>query len=205
MRAARLVASLGEEMRQARRASGLSQRAVGASAGLSPSQVSRIERGGVPGVSLRHLARIAGVLGLELSARTFPGGAPIRDAAHAALLARLRDRLHPSLVWRTEVPVGASGDQRAWDATIRGHDFLVAVEAETRPRDLQALLRRINLKSRDSAVDAVLLVLTDSRANRELVLAFGEELRSSFPVPARAALLALAGGEDPGGNSVVRL
>jgi hypothetical protein len=79
------------------------------------------------------------------------------------------------------------------------------VEAETRPRDLQALVRRINLKSRDSAIDAVLLVLTDSRANRELVLAFGEELRSGFPVPARVALRALAGGEAPGGNSVVRL
>lgn len=102
-------------------------------------------------------------------------------------------------------PVDPSGDQRAWDATIRGRDFLLAVEAETRPRDLQALVRRINLKSRDSAIDAVLLVLTDSRANRELALAFGEELRSGFPVPARVALRALAGGEAPGGNSVVRL
>jgi hypothetical protein len=103
------------------------------------------------------------------------------------------------------VPVGASGDQRAWDATIRGRGFLLAVEAETRPRDLQALMRRINLKARDSGADAVVLLLTDSRANRELAQAFGQDLRTGFPVPARAALHALASGEAPDGSSVIRL
>jgi len=205
IRATRLVATLGDEIRHARRAVGLSQASVGAAAGLSSSRISRIERGDVPTVSLRHLVRIASIVGLDLSARTYPVGTPIRDAAHASLLVRLRARLHPNLMWRTEVPIGTTGDLRAWDATIRGRDFVLAVEAETRPRDLQALERRINLKRRDSRVDSVLLLLTDSRANADLVRDFGDVLASNFPVSARRALLALADGEDPGGSSVIRL
>lgn len=205
IQATRLVRLLGDDIRQARRAIGLSQEVLGAAVGLSPSRVSRIERGDVPNVSLRHLVRMASVVGLDLSARVFPGGPPMRDAAHASLLGRLRARLHPSLAWRVEVPIGTTGDRRAWDATIRGRDFVVAVEAETRPRDIQALERRINLKRRDSAVDAVVLLLTESRANVDLMREFGEILASNYPVSARRALRALANGEDPSGSSVIRL
>ena len=59
---------------------------------MSAAQVSRIERGLLAHVALEDLARIAAVLGLDLSARLYPLGDPIRDVAQQALLERLRSR-----------------------------------------------------------------------------------------------------------------
>ena len=66
-------------------------------------------------------------------------------------------------------PLPFAGDLRAWDALIRGSGWRCGVEAETRPRDLQALERRLALKLRDGAVDMLVLLLLDSRYNRALV------------------------------------
>lgn len=160
----------GEEFKRARTAAGLSQDDVSAAAGLSRVQYGRIERGLAPEVSIQRVATIASVLGLEASLRFFRSGDPVRDAAHAALLERLHGRCHRSLVWRTEVPFPAPGDQRAWDALVRGVDpvsgdpWRVGVEAETRPNDLQALDRRLARKERVGGVDWMVLLLLASRA-----------------------------------------
>ena len=199
------VAAVGEEIRRARLEHGLSQAAVGAAAGVSRSQVSRIERGGVLNVSVRVLARLAAAVGLDLSVRAYPGGEPIRDAPHVALLRRLRAAVGNGWAWRAEVPVGPEGDQRAWDAVLARREVRVAVEAETRVRDFQALVRRVALKQRDSGVASVLLLLTDTRWNRRIVREFAIEWREAFPVDRRRALASLSAGEDPGGNAIVLL
>ncbi|HLY12808.1 MAG TPA: helix-turn-helix transcriptional regulator, partial [Candidatus Limnocylindrales bacterium] len=67
-----LVAELGRELRQARVEHGLSQSFVGHAVGLSDTEVGRIERGLIRTVSIVQLARLLGVVGLELSAR-LPG------------------------------------------------------------------------------------------------------------------------------------
>jgi transcriptional regulator with XRE-family HTH domain len=110
LKARSIIADLGTELRHTRIDHGLSQAAVGRAVRLSPSQVSRIERGDVPLVSLSNLARLLAVVGLELSARAFPAGPPIRDAAHRALLERFRARVSPTIAWRFEVPLGRIGD-----------------------------------------------------------------------------------------------
>jgi transcriptional regulator with XRE-family HTH domain len=144
---ARLMATdLAGELRRAREQHGLSQAAVGRAVGLSPSQVSRIERAQTRFLSVRQVARLLTVVGLELSARACPAGPPLRDAAHRALLERFRGRVAPTIAWRFEMPVGRPGDQRAWDAVMLIGPTEVAVEAETRLRDVQALQRRIALK-----------------------------------------------------------
>jgi hypothetical protein len=97
------------------------------------------------------------------------------------------------------------GDLRAWDAMIRGTGWVEGVEAESRPRDLQAVRRRIALKERDSGVGAVILLLADTRHNRELVRAHDEALGADFPIPGKAALELLRAGRNPGGSSVVLL
>src|SRR4051812_37044621 len=51
-RAARLLSELGEEIRVARQAGGLSQAWAGRAAGISQARVSRIEHGAVPTVNL---------------------------------------------------------------------------------------------------------------------------------------------------------
>ena len=73
--------------------------------------------------------------------------------------------------------------------------------AETRPRDMQALDRRLALKLRDGGFQDVLLVLLDSAANRRLVRSGA--LPSRFVIDGRSALARLAEGRDPGGSAVI--
>ena len=195
----------GRELRDARIGLGLSLVEVGRAARLSEGQVSRIERGLVVRVSLEDLARLHVVVGLELSIRSFPGGPPIRDAAHIQLLSEFRSRLHRSLAWAVEVPLPTRGDPRAWDGLVRGPDFRYGVEAETAPRDAQALVRRILAKERDGEVDGVILLLRATLQTRRFLTEAGTWLASSFPVVGSRALELLAAGVAPGGNAVVVL
>ena len=137
--------------------------------------------------------------------RLYPGGDPIRDAAQFGLLSRLRGRIHPDLRWRTEVPLPLPGDRRAWDAVIAGPGFVVGVEAETRLRDIQAVARRTNLKQRDGALDRVLLLVADTRANRHALRQASDVLSTGFPVAQRDALRALNAGRAPAGNALIVL
>jgi transcriptional regulator with XRE-family HTH domain len=201
-----IIRDLGAEVRLGRQDHGLSQATVARAARTSRSQVGRVERGEAPRVPLVELARLLAVVGLELSARAYPAGPPIRDAAHGKLLDRLRAGSAASVAWRFEVPIGLPGDHRAWDAVILIGRTRVAVEAETRPRDIQALQRRIALKRRDSPdISATLLLLADTRHNRNVVREHGNGLRTDLPLPGRVILGALADGRDPGGSGIVLL
>lgn len=195
-----------------RRNASLSQEEVSSAASMSRAQYGRIERARSPEVSLVTVARIGAVLGLDTSLRFYPHADPIRDAAHAALLERLHARCHPSLDWRTEVPFPRTGDLRAWDAVIGGfrmpHDRAYrrcAVEAETRPVDVQALDRKLALKERDGGADWLILLLADTRHNRALLHGHGPSLRARFPRDGRRVLELLAAGVDPGGNAIIVL
>ena len=197
------LARIGAELRHARVDRGLSTRAAAAAVGISNAEVSRIERGISARVPFVTLARFAAAVGTDLSARIYPGGAPVRDVAHVRLLADLRAVLHPTLRWSVEVPLPAPGDQRAWDALISGHDWRFGVEAETAPRDAQAVVRRLHLKARDGAVDGVILALRDTRVSREFMDAGGSELRSAFAFDSRRVFAALRTGRRPIGDAVV--
>jgi len=48
-------------------------------------------------VDLERAVLLHALVGLDLSVKSYAGGSPLRDRAHAALLARLRARLHPRL------------------------------------------------------------------------------------------------------------
>ncbi len=197
--------SLGREIRQARLDVDLSQAVASAAVGKSASSWSRIERGAAPKLPLADLVLAAAVVGLDLSVRAYPAGSPLRDQAHLELLERLRIHLAHEVGWATEVPLPNAGDKRAWDAMIRVAAIRIGVEAETRARDAQALQRRLSLKRRDGGVDHVILLLADTRHNREFVRAAGAGFGADFPVPGAMALQQLAAGEDPGGSSIVLL
>ena len=106
----------------------------------------RIERGLVPEVSVRQLARIGAVVGLDVRTRAYPGGDPVRDIAQVRLLQRLTARLGPDLVFRAEVPLPIEGDQRSWDGWISNFQRSgqwagmggLPIDAETRLHDVQA-------------------------------------------------------------------
>lgn len=203
LRAAEILAQLGRELRAARLDRGLSLGAVADAVGLSASTLSRIERGHSPAVALVTLARTLPVVGLELSARAYPGGQPIRDAAHLALLGAFRAQLHGSLRWATEVPLPEPRDQRAWDATVAGRGWIYGVEAETAPRDVQALVRRLELKRRDAGFNGVVLLLRRGRRAGEFLAAARPVLAATFSTDGRRALELLRAGVDPGGSVIV--
>ncbi|MEO5884985.1 MAG: helix-turn-helix transcriptional regulator [Candidatus Limnocylindrales bacterium] len=196
---------LASEMRSARLQSGLTQVAVATAVGISRSQYSRIERGLSPDVSIDMAARVLAVLGLTLAVQTYPAGDPLRDVAHSALLERLHDRCHRSFRWRTEVPLPIPGDLRAWDATASTPDVRIGVEGETRLHDAQAVDRKIALKERDGAMDRVILLVADTRHNRQSVRAYGDLFQARFPISGSRALELLAAGVDPGGNALILL
>jgi transcriptional regulator with XRE-family HTH domain len=194
---------IGRELRIARTDRGLSCAAVGAAIGVSAAEVRRIERALSPRVAAATLARLAAAVGLDLVLRVYPGPAPIRDAAHARLLADFRAILHPSIRWATEVPLPHPGDQRSWDGMLLGAGWRFGVEAETAPADAQALVRRLRLKERDGIVDGVLLVVRDTRRVRDFLAAGRDVLVPAFPVSTRAALASLRTGSPPVGSAVI--
>src|SRR4051794_3159324 len=93
------------EIAMGRRSSGLSRRELGKACGISASAESRIERGHTRRIDPALLGCLAAAVGLELRIRAYPGGDPLRDAGQQRLLERLRRQLHPSVRWRTEVPL----------------------------------------------------------------------------------------------------
>lgn len=208
---------IGAEIRTARQISGRSLEVVGRIAGISPSQAGRIERGVLRTATVDQLARVGAATGLDVRVRAYPGPDPVRDAPQSAVLGRLVYRLGPTLRLRLEVPIRSAvpsptpGDQRAWDGLI--DRFVPAddpwielpVEAETRLVDLQAQIRRITLKQRDAGVEHVLLLVADTRRNRDAVAAARMILLAQFPVPPRVMLQALGEGRHPGGSGIVFL
>ncbi len=198
-----VVVDLGREIRSARRDRALSQEAIGRPIGVSGVTVGRIERGLAGRVSILRVAQLLETVGLELSAHAYPGGRPIRDAPHVALLTRFQLGLHPSLSWRTEVPLPIPGDRRAWDGLIAGGDWRFGVEAETAPRDAQALIRRLTLKERDGRVDGVILVLPPTRRTRVFLREAGGVLAPAFPGTGPRTLELLRAGVRPPVSAIV--
>ena len=127
----------------------------------------------------------------------------MRDRAHVALLERLRVRLAPGLRWRVEVPLAIPGDLRAWDAEVAGVGWRMRIDAETAIADGQLLERRLALKGRDSGPGHVVLLVADTRANRQAIQLLRPGLRDLLRLDTRAVLRALGAGLDPGAGGIV--
>jgi transcriptional regulator with XRE-family HTH domain len=196
----RLIAFLGDEFRDQRVGLGVSQSRVADALGMSASWYSRAERAKIRHLAVVDAARIAAVLGLDLVVRTYPGGAPLRDSAHAARLGRVLSHVRAPLHYRVEVPLRQVPDRpepRAWDAMLYDGDRRTAIELEMRLRDAQAMIRRHSLKRRDDPVDGFLLVIAAIRTNRRVLA----ELADLFPdlprLRTQRVLAALEDGEHP--------
>lgn len=200
-----LVRELGAELRAARLAAGLTVRTVARLAGISPSELSRIERGRAPWLSIELAARLCSIVGLDLWLRSFPRGDPARDAAQAKLAAAFRRCLSPSVAVKSEVPVGPLGDLRAWDHVIAVSEERAGVELGSRLHDAQSLTRRIHLKLRDSGIDRAILVLRDTRANRSAYEAARATIEPLLPLASRVVARALAEGRIPPAGGVLFL
>jgi transcriptional regulator with XRE-family HTH domain len=203
-RGRQLVLMVGAELRGGRRMAGISQDALGAAVGLSGSEVGRIERGEASWLTIVHASKLLSAVGLNLWARAYPAGPPIRDVAHLRLLADFETRLPASIRCQREWPIPDVEDRRALDLLLVGLPCATGVEAETMLDDLQALERDMNLKRRDAHLERMFLLVRDSRRNRE-ILRSADALRRSFPLRTRAVMAALGRGRDPGADGIVVL
>jgi transcriptional regulator with XRE-family HTH domain len=201
------VDAIVAEIRRARVGAGLSQTLVAAHASVSRYRVGRIERLRERDVPASVLVRMADAVGLDLPLRAFPAGDPLRDAAQLRLLGRFEASLGAGWSWRHEVPFPIPGDKRAWDSegTHVVTRLVIDSEAETRLGDAQALVRRISLKRRDGQAGRLVLVVADTRNNREVLRSAAREFAAAFPVDARRGIAKLREGIDPGADVLLVL
>lgn len=198
--------ALVDDLRRSRIAVGRTQAWVARAIGVSPALVGRLERHELHNAAAGHVAAYAAVLGLAVRVTAFPEGEPVRDRVQLRLLGALRDRLHPSLAWRTEVVLPIHGDRRAWDAVAIGDDGWTAFEGISRLGVVDATLRRVNQKHRDDPrIARVVFVLADTVRNRRALVDAAATLRADYPLDTRSVLWALASGKVPALNGVVIL
>ena len=81
----------------------------------------------------------------------------------------------------------------------------VAVEAETRITDFQALARRIALKQRDDSMEHVILLIAATRTNRDAVRAAEPFISETYTLDTRATLTELGEGRLPTQSALVFL
>jgi transcriptional regulator with XRE-family HTH domain len=191
------------ELRQARVSADVSQREIAARLGWSQAEYWRMESGTTANIGLVDLAAVASLLGLEISAGLHPVGDAILDRGHQAVIARFQNLLGPS--WRTfaEAPLPGIGDMRAWDLLLRIESQIVGVEAETRIRDVQMIVRKVRLRERDGGVDEILLVLGATRTNRRLVAELKGALGQRYNTPPQSILTSLREGIVVPGSGVL--
>jgi hypothetical protein len=139
---------------------------------------------------------------LDLRINCYPAAGHLRDQAHVDLIRRFLARLPQRVGRRLEAPIGPN-DQRAWDVLLTVNGLRIGVIAETRIRDLQALLRRENQKGLDGGVDQLLLLVANTKHNRAALAEAGSLLTAAVPLGTRAMLTRLSRGEVPAGNGVV--
>ena len=191
------------ELRDERQLAGLSQRALANQLGISQAELSRLEQFGFSAVPLIRLSEMASILGLELSASLHRKGDAVRDSGQQAAVKRILECVSPAYIISREALLPNVGDQRSWDILLRLESLLVGLEVETRIRDVQALVRRIRERERDGGVDDVLLVLSDTSHNRELVGQLRDALGPRFATPPKLILAALRAGEPVPGSGVI--
>jgi transcriptional regulator with XRE-family HTH domain len=197
----RSVRIVGEEFRDQRLGLGISQQRVADAARIQRSRYGRIECGRVEALTIVEASRVASVLGLDLVVRLYPGGTPLRDAAHVDRLRRILKHVRAPLKYRIDVPLPQRPDQpmeqRGWDAMLYGHGRRTGIELEMRLRDAQATIRRHALKRRDDPVEGFLLVLADTRTNRR-IYAENADLWHDLPrLRTSRVLAAVEAGEHP--------
>ena len=197
----RAAARFGEEFREARRDTGLSQAAVARAIGIGRSTICRMEAGHA-GVAPRVRARAAAMVGAEFRMVIYRTSAPlIVDAAQARIVEMLIATCHPT--WRAivEAPVPGPG-HRSSDIRLQRCNDVVLVEVVSHVGRWEECIRELHQKREAVAASLplgcachVLLVLPATQHHRALARAHPATIEAAFPAPAHALREALT-GED---------
>ena len=166
-RARRQLDETLQDLRDARLTAGLRQVDVARPLHVAHQLISMWERGLLVPDPIQ-LARWSAVVGRDVTVRAFAGGSPLRDAGHLRLLARAKVAVGGPWTWRGEVAVTSDAlDRRAFDAVLSHDDARIGLELITRLTDAQSQARQAALKLEAGDLDRMVLVLADTRHNRE--------------------------------------
>lgn len=195
---------------------GWSQSHLADHAGTSRSVVSRIERGEVPGLSIRTATCLLEAMGARLDigvdVPVLPAGPRQQDPAHARLGGYVVRRLRGA-GWRTATEVEVGGDRsRGWIDVLAVHEesrVVLVIELKTEIHDLGAIERSLNWYQREAWAAArrlgwrprrisSWLLLLATEANDSRVLSNRLSFDTGFPLRSRqlAELIAGAAGID---------
>jgi transcriptional regulator with XRE-family HTH domain len=204
-RADELRRAVGAQIRHLREDSAISQRRLAVAAGVPQSHLSEIERGIAEG-SIGTLVAISNVLGADVTLRLFPRTGPrIRDHLQAAIVEALLRVAHPSWKRLVEVPVWRPARGVIDLAMARPGEIVVGSEVHSQVRRLEQQIRWAHEKA-ESLPSAEawsmlsgglptsisqLLVLRNTRANREVVRTFEATIRTAYPARTSDAIRAL--------------
>jgi len=199
----------GRGIRALRRRRGWRQADLAVAAGVSRSQVGRLERGDSRTLPVETVERIATAAGgsVDLLLRWNGEGLDrLLDAEHARLVEAVVRRLR-SLGWELAVEVSFSrfGERGSIDvlAFHPVHRALAVFEVKSVTPDLQATLSGMDRKARlgpaiarergwDPVVTARLLVVADTRTNRRRLEAHAATVRAVLPAGSREVVRWLA-------------
>jgi len=174
--AIRTVEAVRTELRTARHDANISQAALAERIGWSQTRFSKFERNADP-ITVEDVCLVATVLGLKPSLNLYRVEEGLRDQASTRLIERFCALLSPLWSVTREAPFPRIGDLRSWDVLIRlGRAFRAGIEAETRVRELEELVRRIRQRELHGRVDAIVVVLSRSQHNGRHV----DELRAAL-------------------------
>jgi len=202
---ARTVAALLSEVKTARHEANLSQDALSKRLGWTQTRYSQFERNADP-ISVEDACVVATVLGMTPRFDLHRVEEGLRDQGGQRLIGRFCSLLSPLWIVRREAPFPTLGDLRSWDMLIRlGTSFRAGIEAETRLRELEELVRRIRQRELHGGVDEVLIVLSKSAHNRSHVSALRSALGASYSTLPRELLTALRAGRPLPGSGVILL
>ena len=195
---------LGSVVRLLRRRIRLTQEALAVRALVSPSLISRIERGDIDRTNVAALRRVFVALGARIDLVPRWQGADLDrllDARHAAMVEILVGRLTglPPWIVETEVTFSIFGERGSIDivAWHPGRRTLLIIEVKTAIGDVGGLLRQVDRYrrlARDVArqrgwsprVISVWVVIADGRSARRRLSEHRTTLRGAFPADGHA-------------------
>ena len=167
---------------------------------VSPSLVSRIERGQFGEIPLDRIRAVAGALGVQTQLTAWWRGGDLdlllnrrHSLLHEAVVRHLRDRV-PDWVLASEVSFSIWGERGVIDilAWHPGRRALLIIELKTDIVDVNDLLGRVDRKRRlgrevaaqhgwDPETVSVWIIVADGRTNRRRVAAHSTMLRVGVP------------------------
>lgn len=207
---------VGMAIRTVRVRRGKRQRDVADEADVSPSTISRIERGRIDDVSLGTLRKVCLRLELRVDVRIRSRGADLDrmlNARHAKLIESIIARLaaeHPAWIVVPEVSFAIYGERGvidivAWNPEQRA---LLIVEVKTEIVDVGEMLGTLDRKRRlardivrdrgwDPATISSWIVIAENRTNQRRIAEHRATLRAAYPHDGRRMSAWLS---DPAGS-----